>query len=101
AGSGSSVYDGASHSPSACAVTGAYTGSLSCANNPASVGPAVGTTIISPVTSGADLANFIVTDVPGSYTIDPALVTATAGSGSSVYDGATHSPSAFLVCGAS
>jgi hypothetical protein len=100
AGSGSNVYDGASHSPSACAVTGAYTGSLSCVNSPASVGPGIGTTPISPVTSGVDLANFIVTDVNGSYTIDPALVTATAGSGSNVYDGASHSPSACVVSGA-
>jgi len=100
AGSGSNVYDGATHSPSGCAVTGAYTGSLSCANSPASVGPGIGTTVISPVTTGTDLANFIVTSVNGSYTIDPALVTATGGSGSGTYDGLTQSPSACVVSGA-
>ena len=100
AGSGSETYNGLAQSPSACVVSGAYTGGLSCVNNPSSVGPNIGTTPISAVTSGADLANFIVTDVAGSYTIDPALVTATAGGGSSVYDGATHSPSACAVTGA-
>ncbi|MEQ1606899.1 MAG: kelch repeat-containing protein [Pyrinomonadaceae bacterium] len=99
AGSGSGSYNGAPQSPSACAVSGAYIGSLSCVNNPASVGPGVGTTTISPVTSGADLANFTVTPVDGSYTISPALVTSTAGSGSNVYDGSTHSPSACVVSG--
>ncbi|HEY2973188.1 MAG TPA: MBG domain-containing protein, partial [Pyrinomonadaceae bacterium] len=100
AGNGSNVYDGATHAPSACVVSGAYIGGLSCVNSPASVGPGVGTTVISPVTSGADLANFTVTPVDGSYTIDPALVTATAGSGSTTYDGATHSPSLCAVSGA-
>ncbi len=100
AGSGSNVYDGATHSPSPCVVSGAYIGNLSCANNPASVGPGVGTTTISPVTSGPDLANFIVTSVDGSYTISPAPITITGGSGSNVYDGVTHSPSACTVSGA-
>jgi hypothetical protein len=52
AGSGSGFYNGATQSPSACAVTGTYTGDLACTNNPASVGPGVGTTTISPVVSG-------------------------------------------------
>ena len=99
-GSGSSTYDGASHSPSACLVTGAYIGALSCVNSLASVGPGIGTTSISPITSGANLANFTVTPANGSYTINPALVTATAGSGSNIYDGLTHSPSVCVVSGA-
>ena len=70
AGSGSATYDGATHSPSACAVTGAYTGDLTCANNPASVGPGTGTTIIAPVVSGTGLTNFEITPVSGSYTIN-------------------------------
>ena len=93
AGSGSSVYDGSTHSPSACAVTGAYTGSLTCANDPASVGPDAGTTTISPVTSGADLANFTVTPVNGSYTITqaPSTVTVTCG-GPYTYTGSAQTP---------
>jgi hypothetical protein len=72
AGGGSNVYDGSSHSPSACAVTGAYTGGLSCTNSPSSAGPGVSVTTISPVTSGVDLINFTVTPVNGSYTISKA-----------------------------
>src|SRR5439155_1401699 len=51
AGSGSATYDGATKSPSACVVSGTYTGDLTCANSPASVGPAAGTTTIVPVVS--------------------------------------------------
>ncbi|PYJ65014.1 MAG: hypothetical protein DME76_18945 [Verrucomicrobia bacterium] len=58
AGSGSATYDGASKSPSACVVSGTYTGDLTCANNPASVGPGAGTTTIYPVVSGTGLTNF-------------------------------------------
>ena len=39
AGSYSGVYDALSHAPSACAVTGTFTGGLTCTNTPASVGP--------------------------------------------------------------
>ena len=43
AGSYSGVYDGSAHATApACAVTGTFTGGLTCTNNPASVGPAVG-----------------------------------------------------------
>ncbi|MDR3661727.1 MAG: hypothetical protein P4L86_15310, partial [Mycobacterium sp.] len=100
AGSGSSVYDGSTHSPSACVVSGAYTGNLACSNCPSSVGPNVGTTTITPNVTGTGLSNYNITSVNGSYTIRQAAVTATAGSGSSVYDGATHSPSACVVSGA-
>ncbi|MBK7513903.1 MAG: carboxypeptidase regulatory-like domain-containing protein [Chloracidobacterium sp.] len=88
AGSGTGVYTGATQSPTACAVSGAYIGGLSCVNNPASVGPGVGTTVIAPVTSGADLPNFTVTPVNGSYEINPADLTITANSSSKTY-GAT------------
>ena len=97
AGGGLSVYDGVTHSPSACAVTGAYTGDLTCANNPASVGPNIGTTPINADVSGTGLTNYSITYVVGSYTISPAPVTATAGGGLSVYDGVTHSPAACVV----
>src|SRR5437870_1501920 len=72
AGSGSATYDGASKSPSACAVTGTFTGDLSCTNSPATVGPDAGTTTIYPVVSGAGQSNFQITKVNGSYTINPA-----------------------------
>src|SRR5205823_8170676 len=72
AGSGSATYDGASKSPSACVVSGTYTGDLTCANNPASVGPGAGTTTIYPVVSGTGLTNFQIAKVNGSYTINPA-----------------------------
>jgi hypothetical protein len=72
AGSGSNVYDAATHSPSGCMVTGAYKGDLTCANDPASVGPNAGTYPINPVVSGTGLSNFEITSVPGSYTISKA-----------------------------
>ena len=99
AGGGTTTYDGTTKSPSACLVTGVYKGDLTCANNPASVGPGFGTTTIEPVVSGTGLANFEVTNVNGSYTINKAPVTATAGGGTTTYDGTTKSPSACLVTG--
>jgi hypothetical protein len=69
AGGGSGFYNGATQSPSACAVTGTYTGDLACTNNPASVGPSVGTTTISPVVSGLAQSNFEITLTNGSYEI--------------------------------
>ena len=48
-----------------CAVTGTYTGDLTCANNPASVGPDVGTFPIAPVVSGTGQANFEITLTDG------------------------------------
>jgi hypothetical protein len=97
AGNGSGTYNGAVQAPATCAVTGAYTGDLACTNSP--VGPAAGTYDVTPVVNGTDLSNFDVTSVKGSYTINKAPVTATAGSGSSYFDGLTHSPSDCEVTG--
>ncbi|HTH65805.1 MAG TPA: PxKF domain-containing protein [Gemmatimonadales bacterium] len=99
AGSGSATYNGLTHAPSACGVTGSYTGNLFCTNSPAAVGPDVGTVVISPAVSGEDLNNFDITAVAGSYEIQKAPVTATAGSGSSTYDGNAHEPSTCAVAG--
>ena len=99
AGGGTGFYNGLTQSPSACAVTGTYTGDLTCANNPASVGPGFGTTTIVPVVSGTGLANFEVTPINGSYTINKAPVTARAGGGTGFYNGLTQSPSACAVTG--
>ena len=61
AGSYNGIDDGSSHAPSACAVTGAFTGGLTCTNNPASVGPGVGSGTVIPVVSGGTLSNFAIT----------------------------------------
>ena len=92
AGSGSGSYNGSAQSPSACAVSGAYTAGLSCTNNPASAGPAVGTTTISPVVSGG-VDNFNITLVNGSYTINAKQAAATADNGGGVYNGSAYTGS--------
>ncbi|HYW73231.1 MAG TPA: SdiA-regulated domain-containing protein [Pyrinomonadaceae bacterium] len=69
AGGGSAIYDGLAKSPANCTVTGAYVGSLTCANVPASVGPDPGTTVIAPLVSGDTLTNFDITQINGSFTI--------------------------------
>jgi hypothetical protein len=63
------------------------------------VGPSVGTTLIVPVVNGTGLSNFEISQTNGSYEIKKAPVTATAGSGSGFYNGATQSPSACVVTG--
>ena len=90
AGSGSTTYDGATHSPSACVVSGAYTGDLTCANNPASLGPNAGTTTIVPVVSGTGLGNFAVTLVNGAYTINKANAVCTVTGYNVVFDNSDH-----------
>src|SRR5207247_11446238 len=77
AGSGSGPYNGSAQSPSACVVSGAYTAGLSCTNNPASAGPAVGTTTISPVVSGGG-DNFNNMPLNEPYTINDKQAAATA-----------------------
>jgi hypothetical protein len=101
AGSGSATYDGTTKTPSACIVTGIYTGDLSCANNPASVGPDAGTTTIVPVVSGTGLDNFDVTYVNGSFTIEQAPSTTTVTCPASVvYNGTAQTPCTVSVTGA-
>jgi hypothetical protein len=77
AGSFSGVYDGSSHAPSACAVTGAYTTGLSCTNSPTSVGPGVGSGTVTPTVSGGS-SNFAITSVNGNWSITDAALTVTA-----------------------
>jgi hypothetical protein len=90
AGSYSGTYDGSGHSPSACAVTGLYTGDLSCANNPATVGPNVSSGTITPVVSGTGLTNFAVAPVNGSFTISRANATIVVTPYGVVYNGVPH-----------
>src|SRR5204863_324508 len=100
AGSGSSTYDGLTHAPSACVVSGSYKGDLTCANNPASAGPAAGTTTVTPVVSGTGLTNFDITLVNGSFTISAASsVTAVSCPTSVTYNGSTMTPCTATVTG--
>jgi hypothetical protein len=101
AGSYSGVDDGLSHAPSACAVTGAYTGSLTCANNPASVGPGVGSGTVTPTVSGGTLTNFAITAVNGAWSITNASSTVTTVTcpASVVYNGAAQTPCTATVTG--
>jgi FtsP/CotA-like multicopper oxidase with cupredoxin domain len=100
AGSYAGPYNALPHAPSACVVTGAYIGNLTCANNPLSVGPGTGSGTVTPTVSGTGLTNFTITLVNGSWNITPAPVTATAGSYAGVYDALPHAPSACAVTGA-
>jgi len=86
AGTYSSTYDGAAHSPSACAVTGTYTGDLSCINSPSSVGPGVGAGTITPVVNGTGLDNYAITSVNGTWSITPATLTASITAENKTYD---------------
>ena len=77
AGGGTAMFDGNTKTPSACVVSGAYTGDLACTNNPASVGPNAGTTAIAAMVNGTTPGNFQIAYVPGSFTIDKATSTTT------------------------
>ena len=106
AGSGSSVFNGNARTPSDCVTSGTspatFTGTVSCSNDPSSVGPGAGTTTINPVAAvavGDRMSNYAFTLNSGSYTISPAPVTITAGGGSSTYDGVRKTPSACAVTG--
>jgi len=102
AGSGSGTYNGSTQSPSACVVTGAYKGNLTCVNSPASVGPDLGTWTIKPDVSGTGLDNFAVTTVNGSYTISQASSTVVVSCPASVlYTGAALTPCTATVSGVS
>src|SRR4029453_9840736 len=98
AGGGTGTYNGLTQSPSACAVTGAYTGSLSCLNTPAFVGPDANTYTITPNVIG-DTTNFLVTLTNGSYKIDKATSTTTVTGGTFTYDGNPH-PATVSITGA-
>ena len=102
AGGGTATYDGATKSPAACEVTGAYTGDLSCTNNPAAVGPDAGTYPVTPVPAGTGLTNFAITEVNGSFTIDKAPTTTVVSctAGPFTYNGTPQEPCSAAVTGA-
>ena len=88
-------------SPSSCAVTGTYTGDLACTNNPATAGPASGTTTIAPSVTGTGLSNFNITSVNGSYTITGVGSTTVVTCPASVtYNGGAQAPCTATVTGA-
>jgi hypothetical protein len=100
AGSYSGVYDGAAHTPSACVLTGANTGGLSCANTPATVGPNAGSGSITPSVMGST-GNFTITPVSGTYTISTAGSTVAVNCPASVvYSGTAQTPCTATVTGA-
>ncbi len=101
AGSYSGAYDGLSHAPSACAVTGASTSGLTCTNNPSTVGPAVGSGTVTPSVSGGTPANFTITAVNGSWSIAQATSTVTVTCPASiVYNSAAQTPCTATATGA-
>ena len=65
AGSYSGTYDGLAHAPSACQVTGAYTGDLTCRTVPHRSDSRLG--VVTPVVSGTGLSNFKITMVNGAW----------------------------------
>ncbi len=96
AGSYSGTYDGGMHSPPACAVTpiapSTFTGTLTCTNNPTSVGPNAGSGTVTPVPTvgaGDSLNNYAITSV-GSWNITPATANITVTGYSVTYDGSPH-----------
>ncbi len=101
AGSFTGVYNGSTGVPSACVVIGTYTGTLSCTDNPTTVGPAAGTGTITPTVSGDTLTNYAITSVNGSYTISPAqpTVSVVCSPTSVVYNGAAQTPCTASVTG--
>ena len=93
-GSYSGIYDGDPHAPSVCKST--YAG-VSCANDPASLGPDVSSGAIAPVpgiVTGIAARDYVITKENGNWSIAPLAVTLTAGGYSGVYDGSPHSLSA-------
>ena len=111
AGSYSGTYDGSAHSTSACMVTGTapatFKGTVTCANNPASVGPGASPipTAVIPVPAvgpGDSLNNYAITSVNGSWSIAlaPSTTTVTCPAGPYVYNGAAQTPCSATVTGA-
>jgi hypothetical protein len=101
AGSYSGVYDSSTHALSACQVTGAYTGTLTCSNNLADpVGPGAGSGAITPTVGGDTLANYSITSNSGSWSITQASSTVTVNCPSSItYNGLAQAPCTASVTG--
>ena len=102
AGSYSGIYDGSTHALSACQVTGAYTGSLTCNNNPTGpVGPGAGSGTVTPSLGGDTLTNYSITSNSGSWSITQASSTVSVTCpGSVTYNGTAQIPCTASVTGA-
>ena len=95
AGSYSGTYDGGMHSPSGCVVTpiapNTFTGSVSCTNNPSSVGNA-GSGQVAPVPAvgGDSVNNYAITLASGAWSIGQATANITVTPYTVTYDGNPH-----------
>jgi Bacterial Ig-like domain (group 3)/Bacterial Ig-like domain/Galactose oxidase, central domain len=96
AGSLTGTYNGNAQSPSACSSDNPTF--VTCANDPSSVGPDVGSGAVSVVTPPnfvkGNATDYTIKTVAGSWSITPLGVTLTAGSLSATYNGNAQSPSA-------
>jgi len=102
AGSYSGTYDGSTHALSACVVTGAYTGTLTCTNSPAGpVGAGAGSGTVTPVAGGDTLSNYNITSNNGSWSIAKASSSVTINCpASETYTGLAQTPCTASVTGA-
>ena len=78
AGSYNAPYDALTHTIPACVVSGTYTGTLTCTNNPVSVGPGIGGPAAVTPTIVGDTTGFTVILTNGSWSITKATPTVTA-----------------------
>jgi hypothetical protein len=100
AGGGSSTYDGTPKPPSACVVSGTYTGDVLCTNSPTMAGPDAGTFATVPVVSGSNLANYTITLLNGSFSVAKANSVTTISCPMTVtYIGAAQTPCTAQVTG--
>ena len=90
AGNLTGVYSGFAQSPSACVISGAYAVGVTCTDSPASVGPGIGSGVVTPSVSGA--GNFAVTNVNGAWSISPLVATITLGNLAQFYTGSPATP---------
>jgi hypothetical protein len=98
-GGGSAAYDGSQKTPSPCSISGpGYLGDLTCANEPAVVGPNANTYSIGSTVSGTGLSNFDIAKVNGTFTIEkaPTTVAVSFEAGPYVYRGSAFNASAHV-----
>ena len=105
AGSLSGTYNGLPQSPSACMITGTFTGTVTCMNSPASETNA-GSGMVTPTTfavaANDSLSNYFITPANGSWNIAPApsMTTVMCLPGPFTYTGSPQAPCSASVSGA-
>src|SRR5205809_1057579 len=87
----SAPYDTFTHTPSACVVSGAYTGGLTCTNNPSPVGPRSEERRVGKVSRAQ--SDFAITQDTGAYMISPKQAIATENNGGGGYKGSVYTGS--------